>query len=89
MTYFNARNKRKNTWRHSRRRSPRWPASGVKLISLAPPLLSPGRDGGTEVRDAGDEGHVHGGRRLPAARATAAAGAGGSSGGRGAAVTTP
>lgn len=54
----------------------------------SPPLLSPGWDGGAEVRDAGDEGHVHGGRRLPAARATAAAGAGGSSGGHGAAVTT-
>lgn len=36
MTYFNARNKRKNTWRHGRRGSPRWPASGVKLISLLP-----------------------------------------------------
>lgn len=40
---------------------------------LFPP---PGRDGGAAVRDAGDEGHVHGGRRLPAARAAAAAGAG-------------
>lgn len=36
MTYFNARNKRRTTWRHSRRRSRRWPASGVKLISLLP-----------------------------------------------------
>lgn len=40
---------------------------------LFPP---PGRDGGAAVRDAGDEGHVHGGRRLPAARTAAAAGAG-------------
>lgn len=39
-------------------------------------FLPPGRDGGAAVRDAGDEGHVHGGRRLPAARAAAAAGAG-------------
>lgn len=38
---------------------------------------SPGRDGGVEVRDAGDEGHVHGGRRLPAAGTTATTGAGG------------
>lgn len=38
--------------------------------------LSPGRDGGAEVWDAGDEGHVHGGRRLPAAGTTATAGAG-------------
>lgn len=86
MTYFNARNKRKNTWSHETldKMACLWCE-----INFSPPLLFPGRDGGAEVRDAGDEGHVHGGRRLPAARATAAAGAGGSSGGHGAMVTTP
>lgn len=45
----------------------------INFSHLFPP---PGRDGGAAVRDAGDEGHVHGGRRLPAARTAAAAGAG-------------
>lgn len=48
-------------------------AATLIFSRLFPP---PGRDGGAAVRDAGDEGHVHGGRRLPAARAAAAAGAG-------------
>lgn len=48
-------------------------AATLIFSGLFPP---PGRDGGAAVRDAGDEGHVHGGRRLPAARAAAAAGAG-------------
>lgn len=39
-------------------------------------LPSPGRDGGAEVGDAGNEGHVHGGRCLPAAGTAPTTGAG-------------
>lgn len=38
--------------------------------------LPQGWDGGIEIWDAGDEGHVHGGRRLPVAGTAATAGAG-------------
>ena len=44
-------------------------------ISL-PSSLFPGRDGGAEVWDAGDERHVHGGRCLPAAGTPTTVGAG-------------
>lgn len=51
------------------------------FISLLSSSLSAGWDGGVEIWDAGDEGHVHGGRCLPAAGPTATAWAGACAGG--------